>query len=146
MANESTGTVVRYLGTTDEVTTCDCCGRSELKSTVALSIDDADPVHFGVVCAARALRSRGIATDAKAVRKATVAADRAKQDARLAVLAAEREAAWMAAQARAERFDAWLAEVAPIRDWSGKFDRFAQLKSLGGYEAARARYSATVSS
>lgn len=47
---------IKFLGTSDEVTTCDCCGKKDLKATVALSIGDADPVYFGVVCAARALK------------------------------------------------------------------------------------------
>ena len=45
----------KFLGNTDEVDTCDCCGRKDLKSTVALeNLDTGDVVHFGVVCAARA--------------------------------------------------------------------------------------------
>ena len=48
------------LGIDDEVTTCDCCGKSELKCTMALSELDADGcevavVHFGRDCGARAL-------------------------------------------------------------------------------------------
>ena len=50
-ANDS----IKFLGTSDEVSTCDCCGRKDLKSTVALSIDDGEAVYFGVTCAARAL-------------------------------------------------------------------------------------------
>src|SRR6185369_5700834 len=30
----------KFLGTTDEVTTCECCGRSNLKGTVALELED----------------------------------------------------------------------------------------------------------
>lgn len=46
---------MKVLGHTDEVTTCDCCGRSNLKGTVALeSADGLAIVHYGVVCAARA--------------------------------------------------------------------------------------------
>lgn len=37
-------TPVVFLGTTDDVTTCDCCGRENLKSTVALQLhDDVEP-------------------------------------------------------------------------------------------------------
>jgi len=50
----------RVLGTTDDVTTCECCGRKDLKGTVALqwTVDGAAmglPVFYGCVCAARAV-------------------------------------------------------------------------------------------
>ena len=37
----------------DSVTTCDCCGRVNLKSTVCLRLDDDSIVHYGRTCAAR---------------------------------------------------------------------------------------------
>ena len=37
----------------DSVTTCDCCGRTNLKATVLMQSDLGDLVHFGQVCAAR---------------------------------------------------------------------------------------------
>ena len=37
----------------DSVNTCDCCGRTELKATVAMLLDCGSLVHFGQVCAAR---------------------------------------------------------------------------------------------
>ena len=43
-----------FIGTTDTVTVCDCCGRANLKGTVVLQADD-DFVHFGSTCGARAL-------------------------------------------------------------------------------------------
>jgi hypothetical protein len=44
-----------FVGTTDDVTTCDCCGRSDLKGTVVLRpADGGDEVFFGSVCGARA--------------------------------------------------------------------------------------------
>ena len=52
--------VYRIKGTTDEVTTCDLCGRQELKGTVvliALDADgnaDGDPSYLGTSCAAKA--------------------------------------------------------------------------------------------
>lgn len=52
--------VYRVKGTTDEVTTCELCGRDELKGTVVLQPLDADgnpdgdPSHFGTACAAAA--------------------------------------------------------------------------------------------
>lgn len=41
-----------FLGITDEVTACDCCGRSNLKSTVAFDVAG-EIVHYGSTCAAR---------------------------------------------------------------------------------------------
>lgn len=43
-----------FLGTSDEVSTCDCCGKSGLKRTVALE-RDGETVYFGTTCASRAL-------------------------------------------------------------------------------------------
>lgn len=37
----------------DSVTTCDCCGRTELKATVAMQLDCGGIVHYGRTCAAR---------------------------------------------------------------------------------------------
>jgi hypothetical protein len=45
--------MARALGTDDSVTTCDCCGRSNLKFTVAIELDNGDVVHYGQVCASR---------------------------------------------------------------------------------------------
>lgn len=39
------------LGTTDEVTTCDCCGKTGLKSTFAVKLNETDEiVHYGSTC------------------------------------------------------------------------------------------------
>ncbi len=63
----------KILGTSDDVTACDCCGRTDLKFTVALDVLDAeggetgDVVHFGCVCAARALGRGKTAKDGRAV-------------------------------------------------------------------------------
>jgi len=37
----------------DSVTTCDCCGRTDIKATVLMQSDLGELVHFGQVCAAR---------------------------------------------------------------------------------------------
>lgn len=42
------------IGTTDENTTCDCCGKVNLKITVVLRDDEGDFHYFGSSCAARA--------------------------------------------------------------------------------------------
>lgn len=52
--------VFRVLGTTDDVTVCELCGRAELRGTVVLAVLDADGndtgerVHYGSSCGARA--------------------------------------------------------------------------------------------
>ncbi len=43
----------RALGTDDSVTTCDCCGKVNLKFTVAIELDDGEIVHYGSTCASR---------------------------------------------------------------------------------------------
>lgn len=45
--------MARALGTDDSITTCDCCGRSDLKFTVTIELDDGELVHYGQVCAGR---------------------------------------------------------------------------------------------
>lgn len=40
------------LGTTEDVTTCDCCGKSELKKTIAFD-NGGITVYYGVVCASK---------------------------------------------------------------------------------------------
>lgn len=45
----------QFLGVSDEVTTCECCGKKNLKRTVAISFDGGSPVYYGTDCAARTL-------------------------------------------------------------------------------------------
>ena len=57
MNTARTFTRYSYLGTTDEHTTCDCCGKSDLKSTVGIrDLETGEDVFFGSTCAARALK------------------------------------------------------------------------------------------
>jgi hypothetical protein len=44
----------KILGVDDSITSCDCCGKSNLKKTVALDAEG-EIVYYGVNCAARAL-------------------------------------------------------------------------------------------
>lgn len=46
------------LGVTDEVTVCDCCGKRNLKVTVALETEGGDILHYGRDCAGAALYGR----------------------------------------------------------------------------------------
>lgn len=72
----------KFLGTTDDVTTCECCGRKDLAKTIAIQEMTADgeaigmPLFFGEVCAAKALK-----IGVKVVRQETSAADKAKAEA-----------------------------------------------------------------
>lgn len=45
--------MARALGTDDSITTCDCCGKANLKFTVAMELDDGEVVHYGSTCAGR---------------------------------------------------------------------------------------------
>lgn len=49
--------MVKLIGIDDEVTTCECCGKSNLKCTVVLSTDGGES-RFGRDCAARALAGK----------------------------------------------------------------------------------------
>lgn len=54
----------KTLAIVDDVHTCDCCGKSNLKLTVAMERDDGDILHFGSVCA-----TRHSGREAKVIRK-----------------------------------------------------------------------------
>ena len=45
--------MAKALGTDDSITTCDCCGKSNLKLTVIIELDCGQIVHYGTTCAAR---------------------------------------------------------------------------------------------
>jgi len=122
----------RFLGTCDNVNHCDCCGRTNLKRTVALNnTETGEDVYFGTSCAARALKM-----DVKAVKAAAKSAD----DERKAVERAERQAA---AAAETERWTNFLIKATGgINDYAGRPDIFKMIEALGGYYAARDAYSA----
>ncbi len=45
---------MKALYITDEIDTCDCCGRTDLKATVAMQLSDGGGIlHYGRTCAAR---------------------------------------------------------------------------------------------
>jgi len=121
--------MIRYtfLGTSDDHTTCDCCGKSDLKSTVAVhDIENGTDHFFGTTCAARALKIQ-----VAEVRKGTADADKAKRD-------AEERARAAKARAEAKAWSEWLAATAgEIRDFSGELDVFRMQQRLGGFAAAR---------
>ena len=43
-------TAMKVLGFSDEVTDCDCCGRSNLSGTFGVETDAGDVLHYGSVC------------------------------------------------------------------------------------------------
>ena len=45
--------MTKALGITDERTSCDCCGKSNLKCTVAMELDGGEIVYYGRTCASR---------------------------------------------------------------------------------------------
>lgn len=45
--------MARALGIDDSISTCDCCGKTGLKFTVAMQLDSGDVVHYGSTCAGR---------------------------------------------------------------------------------------------
>lgn len=55
-------TTPRILGISDEVTTCDHCGRSELRRTVALDFDG-EVSFYGTTCAAKAFFPKSTGAD-----------------------------------------------------------------------------------
>lgn len=113
----------KVLGTTDDRTSCDCCGREDLKSTVALEDEDGEVVYFGCVCAAKAMR-----IPAADVRRAAKSADDAK-------VAAENSARIAAMDAANKRWFSFLNAMRP------GLEVFTQIEKLGGYQAARAIYA-----
>lgn len=77
----------RYIGITDEATTCEHCGKTELRSTVVLAILDADGntedyAYYGSTCAAVALGQRSGAQVRKAARNAHWKTTQAAEEAR----------------------------------------------------------------
>lgn len=120
---------MRFLGNTDEQTTCDCCGKQNLKSTVAIETDAGETVFYGVVCAARALK-----VDAKIVRSESRKAD----DAKRAAEAAARK------KAHDEHFARWSAFLdRRVPQFKGRV--FEQWQTFGSMAAARAAFAAEAS-
>jgi len=71
----------RVKGISDEVTTCECCGRTNLRRTVAISLDgESDPVYFGRDCAARALRGFGYKVAGKDIESGALEVERLQRE------------------------------------------------------------------
>lgn len=110
---------------TNNPTTCQCCGREDLKKTVKMTDGNAI-VWMGTGCAAKAM-GVGIkvyTAEARAVQKTA-------DDAEALAREAERKA-WDA------RWQAFLDARAPQL----RGDRFLQIEALGGYSKANAEFVA----
>jgi hypothetical protein len=110
--------VFEVRGMTDEITTCELCGREELRGTVQMIELDADgnpytDHYFGTSCAAKA--AGWTQREVKERVQAAVAEKRERD-------AAERRAHW---EAREAQLDAWLMET------YGTSDRGAIMKAHG---------------
>jgi hypothetical protein len=124
---------LRYTiqGITDERNECDCCGRTNLKNTVALTDNESgETVYFGVTCAARA-RGQSAREINQAVRDAEARAAKAADD-----LARARHAKWVAHLTKVTN------DGRGIADYSGKPDVRAMIEAAGGIAAARAGFAA----
>jgi hypothetical protein len=130
--------MLKILGTTDEVNTCDCCGRKDLKDTVAMEDDETgNIVYYGCVCAAkkRQVPAKQIRDEAKSADKAKAAAERA-----------EHERLWRIEDARYQSFlDSKVAGTdckcdSISNQIVGYMNRFNQLQFLGGFMVARKMY------
>jgi hypothetical protein len=53
MTSDATERKFRIFGFTDEVTTCDCCGKANLSGTFAVEMQDGELLHYGSVCVTR---------------------------------------------------------------------------------------------
>lgn len=70
-----TTATLTILGVSDDVTGCECCGKTGLKRTVALGDADGAVVYYGTDCAARALGVTGKQVDKDVRSAARKAAD-----------------------------------------------------------------------
>lgn len=58
---------MKILGITDETTTCECCGKTNLKKTVVLETEDGGELRYGTDCAARALLGKKSSSNRKTI-------------------------------------------------------------------------------
>ena len=117
--------ITKALGTDDSVNVCDCCGRNNLKATVAFETESGEVVNYGVVCAARATGKSEVA-----IRAATRKADAAKADARY----------WAEQRAHAEKMERWVAHLVQLTGGILGYDKkpsvFRMIQAAGGIEKA----------
>lgn len=88
--------MAKALGLTDSVTACECCGKSPLKMTVIMELDNGDIVHYGTTCAARNTGKKW----GQISREVHDEADRVKREAQAEYRASPEYLAYRAALAR----------------------------------------------
>lgn len=101
----------RVIGTTDEITTCDLCGREGLSHTVMIDYLDADGSpegeinYYGSDCASKIFTGRKDAKLSRTIEREARAADKAKRE-------TERDARHAASEVAAAKanapFYAWI--------------------------------------
>lgn len=116
--------LIKCLGTDDSVNSCDCCGRSDLKSTVAFETESGEVLYFGFVCAAKASGKSSVSIRAEA---------RIADDAKIEAARVQSE------KEHAVRQEKWVAYL--ISATGGIFngnvpDVFRMVQALGGYGKA----------
>jgi ribosome-binding protein aMBF1 (putative translation factor) len=107
-------TTLKILGITDERTACECCGRDNLKKTVALDKDGV-VVYFGTECAAKAMGRTKVQVE-KDIR--TVARQTAEEAARERTRCCNEERA---------AYDSW--KLATFGDIADSLDRIRQYRA-----------------
>lgn len=113
----------KTLGITDDVHCCDCCGKSNLKSTVAMERNDGEVLHFGSVCA-----TKHTGRSIKVIRAEASAAAAAKQS----VANAE-----FRATAAQKAYEEKLAEAHRLRIRPGRaFAEYVHATAQASHEAA----------
>lgn len=132
---EVTTKAFRVLGSTDDVTECELCGRTDLKGTIVLQplatdgSEDGEPVYYGSDCGARAAK-----WTVKEIRSAAREADRKAEEARQAEKRAKFEAEFAV-------WSAFVAERSGIA--AGAPDAlFRGIQALGGFKAASDAFNA----
>lgn len=122
----------RFEGTTDQIDTCDCCGKSNLKITVKiLDLETGEELNFGTTCAARALSLSAVEVKAE-----SRAADKAREEAAAAARKAEddrKHALWT---------QYLIEQSGGIFDQCGRPQVFAMIMKLGGHKAVMPMYAA----
>lgn len=118
---------MEIIGTTDERSDCECCGRSDLRTVVVLRDAEGALYFYGTTCAARAH-----GWEPGDVAKAARRADRAALAARIAAYHRKVNAE----SAKVDRFHAWVEAETGMDALDGIWD------VLGGLTEAQAAYAA----
>jgi len=112
-------------GISDDVDTCECCGRDNLKRTVALrDLDTGEVEFFGTTCAAHLLKMKAtdLRSDARQVQR------------------------WKDEAARKARMEQARKDAAPwfrfLRESTDATEVADQIRELGGFAAARSKFAA----